>query len=406
MIYIVIRNIWCHRRKNLLTAFICIFIITLLCLYNGNIEGTQRQLSLLPNALPVYSRITNLNGSQDVGLDIRGELILNLIDSIHVDNPIFTVRLMAGVGYFPIEEWRQHLRLSVLGINSFQSVTSSLDDAILLDNRTRGFLNSSDFKCIVSRDLMEENQWQIGESISLNLYYYSHAGFHEVNILPLSLIEFEIVDYFEQYIVSFENQPLPVDILVPFEAMRTIYDSMDLQFSADSASFRVADPLMLNDFKQEMRSFGLQSIAPNARHSTAGIALSVRDATFITVASGMKQRLDVFLAFLPFVFFIVVFIGHVISYLLIHNRKQEFAVMRTLGASRRKCYCVFFLEQLTVVLVGSLLGSIVSYLFPLIDVGTVLMVVVGFIVCYLLGTISALWRLGRINVMKSLYQTD
>jgi hypothetical protein len=64
------------------------------------------------------------------------------------------------------------------------------------------------------------------------------------------------------------------------------------------------------------------------------------------------------------------------------------------------------LEQLSVVLVGSLLGSIVSYLFPLIDVGTVLMVVVGFIVCYLLGTISALWRLGRISVMKSLCQTD
>ena len=84
MIYIIMRNLWCHRRKNLLTVFICIFIITLLSLYNGNIEGTQRQLSLLPSALPVYSRITNLDGSQDVGLDIRGELILNLIDSIHV----------------------------------------------------------------------------------------------------------------------------------------------------------------------------------------------------------------------------------------------------------------------------------------------------------------------------------
>ena len=405
MIYIVSRNLLCHIRKNILTTLICIFIISLLGLYVGNIEGTQRQLSQLPEALPVYSRITSLDGSQDVGLDICGELILNLAASNHVHNPVFTVRLMAGIGYFPVEEWRQNLRLSVLGTNSVQSVTGFTDDAIPSGSGTSfDFLESSDFKAMVSQDLMEENQWQIDESISLMLYYYSYSGRLELNIIPLALITFEVIDYFEHDIFTSEYQS--IDILVPFETVRAIYHSMDIRFSADSASFQVADPLMLNDFKQEMRSFGLLSIAPKANPSLAGNALSVRDATFITVASGLMQRLTVFLAFLPFVFCIVVFIGHVISYLLIHNRKKEFAVMRTLGASRRKCYSVFFLEQLSVVLAVGFLGSFVAYLFPLIDADSVLVVAAGFASCYLLGTVSALWRLGGINIMKSLYQLD
>ena len=52
-------------------------------------------------------------------------------------------------------------------------------------------------------------------------------------------------------------------------------------------------------------------------------------------------------------------LGFVISWLMVNGRRMEFAIMRGLGASRRRVFCSFFLEQGALALLGCVLGGLV-----------------------------------------------
>jgi len=403
---IALRNIWRCKLKSTLTILICICICTLLNLYWGNIVSNRNQLVDLSKSMPIFCKITNLNGSMESGLEIPEKQILNLQSSSHVKNPVFTVHLMAGEGEFLIEDWKEHLKIPIIGTNSIQGVEGITSEQITLKEGTcLDFLNSTVRSCVVSQRLMKEYNWEIGDSVSLNLYYYYHENEYALKIDPLDLVDFQIIGTMEE--APFKDDGyLPPEILLPFEAVQEIYHAKEIPFSTDSTSFYLADPLKINEFKAEMKKIHLLPIAPSAKDSYKGVALFVKDSVFIDAANRLRQVMDTLLKFLPIVLVIVIFIGYIISYMMVYSRKKDFSIMRSIGFRYKEVFAVFFLEQFLLALCGNIVYSIISAIFITHNLSILLVVNLWFLINFMLGNVISIWIFGKRNVMEALSQND
>lgn len=144
---------------------------------------------------------------------------------------------------------------------------------------------------------------------------------------------------------------------------------------------------------------------PTAELRYEGIALSVNDTTFRALASQLRQSMDALKGFFPFIVSIVIVISYITSFLLINSRQKEFALIRALGASKGKSFFLFFLEQLFLILLGEMVGILLAILLYQ-NIYVTLSTGVIFLFTYLLGCLTALWRMGKTSVMETLFSIE
>lgn len=397
-------NIKRNIAKSIITINICIFVLLLLNVYLKNLKSSNDQLISLPSVTSIYCRITNLNGSLETGLEISEDLVDNMLSSNQVKDAAFTIRLTAGEGDFPIEDWKEKLTLFIAGANKITAIAGISPENIHMQEVTiTDFFSSSKPICLVSETVMEKYQWEPGDTVTLNLYYQYYDDKNQLHYEPLELISVEIIGTMDT--ITSSTGQMPPDILLPFETLRESFHRQQVSFMAESAFFYVADPLQLNAFKEEMRSIGLMEKIPTADYNYQGVALAVRDTTFRTLASQLRQSIDTLQGFFPLIGITIVCIGYIASFLLINSRQKEFALMRALGAGRGTCFALFLLEQLTLILIGEIIGGGLAYL--LLRSGMAVAVAgVLFFLSYLLGCMAALWRMGRTSVAEALFRAE
>lgn len=131
--YIIIRNLYRNRYKSIITLSICICLVLFLNVCIGNIDSNERQLESLPEAVPIYCRITSLNGNREAGLNIPGELVKKLQQSPYVKEDAYTVRMLGGIGEFSIEDWKENLNLNIIGANSVNAIPGFTSDNIQMN---------------------------------------------------------------------------------------------------------------------------------------------------------------------------------------------------------------------------------------------------------------------------------
>jgi len=102
----------------------------------------------------------------------------------------------------------------------------------------------------------------------------------------------------------------------------------------------------------------------------------------------------------PFIFVFSAAIGFVISMLSIKNRKAEFAVMRSMGASGGYVFYISFVEQAILCIIGTMLGTLISWIVFNQLSPTQINKIAIFITCYLFGTAIEAIRIACIKVMK------
>jgi len=244
---------------------------------------------------------------------------------------------------------------------------------------------------------MEARNWEIGDTIPLNLYYNNYKGDYFISIEPLDQVSFTIVGSFD------EATP---DVILPFEAAREIYLNQGIEFFADSANFYLKDPLKLNQFKAEMKKLNILPISPDAQQNYSGTSLFVDDTVFISSANRLNQVIKSYLGFLPVIIATVVLIGYIISYLLIYSRKKDFSIMRLIGFSHFGAFKVLFIEQLILVIISVVLQ--IAFSAWLISQNIFILVITNlfFSLSFLFGGAISLWLIGRKNVMEVLSQND
>lgn len=363
MFHYVLCSIKRRKAANLIIVGISIMLVLLLNLYFGSIRSYERQLEELAQNVPVYCQITNKSGSLGNGLFISENIVNSLQQSDMVKDLSCMVILMAGEGDFSPAEYTKHLNLYVAGANKAEAVGELTYDMISMDGKSLDdFFASDRMECIVSEKVMKRNQWEIGDRIPLNFYYYgAESEFMKLELHPMGgVIEVEIAGTMEDLLGK--TTAIGTDIIMPFEAVRNIYHQFELPFFADTVTYYVKNPLELNAFKEEMESIGLLESSPDAMDSYSGYALAVRDIDFVASATDLRHSMGLMKSFFPVICVLVLLIGYVVSYLSGNSRKEEYALLRLQGVKKVKGSLLFLLEQIILVLAGNLVGDVLILL--------------------------------------------
>lgn len=395
-----------HKVKGLLTILMDMLVVFLLHTCLSNIANNEQQLAMLPEAIPVNAYVTTADGSRQSGIFIKDSLVQGLLDSACVDGLQMDVRLKAGIDRVIPGEWHT-LNLFLEGVNCIEAIGGIKEsDVVWNTGEDASVLQGAEEKCIVSKELFDRKGWKLGDQVTLCQWYYYREDerYPELFASPLQTTEYEIAGYVDMTGKWGEQFVVPPDVIVPFHAVRKAYAEEGIPFYASSAAFQVADALSLNAFKQEMKDLGFRSVAPTEQdRSINGVALNVNDAAFIGTAEHLRQVIDTVRAFFPFLLILIVGVGYLITLLLLQSRKKEMALLRSIGLNRYKCFLVFFVDQLTLIITGVVAGSVLSVLIQGNYGGSSALAggLVG--ICYMAGNSLALWKLLGVSVMEALF---
>lgn len=395
-----------HKVKGLLTILMDMLVVFLLHAYLSNIANNEKQLAMLPEAIPVNAYITTADGSRQAGIFIRDKLVQGLLDSAYVDQLHMDVRLKAGIDRVIPGQWHT-LNLYLEGVNCIEALGTIKESDVVWDTgEDASFLQGTEAKCIVSKKLFDRKGWKLGDKVTLCQWYYYREDerYPQLFANPLKTVDYEIAGYVDMKGKWDERFIVPPDVIVPFHAVRNAYAEEGIPFFASSASFVLADALRMNEFKQEMKELGFRSVAPTVPdYSINGVALCVNDAAFISTAEHLRQVIDTVRVFFPFLLALIVGVGYLITLLLLQSRKSEMALLRSIGLNRRKCFRVFFVDQLTLVVTGVVAGSVLTVLIQGNYGGSSALAGVLVGICYLAGNSLALWKLLNVSVMEALF---
>ncbi|WRS26204.1 ABC transporter permease [Oscillospiraceae bacterium MB08-C2-2] len=395
--------------KSLLMVAVCTLIVLFLFLYIGSMQANQIQLANLPDAMPVYARISNLNGTMNSGgILIKENVINTLTDSPHVTELAYTVPLGVALGRIT-EQGMQDMKTGDLtfplaaGANGLIACPGLLPENItFIDGAGPEFLEGEEALCIIRNGDMERNNLELGDRVWMTLFYATYPNDrYDLTYKWLGMFEVKIVGSRGDVGDSADGS-IPSQIIFPAKWIQRLHKDAGIMFFADSARFRVAHPLELNAFKAQMKELQLMPVISQAQHSHRGNALTVNDEVFVRAASRLMDNITLMRVFTPFVCVIVGLVGFVVSYLLMNSRKPEIAIMRSMGMSRGKCFAMLFLENFILELVGSSLGILAATLFAQMSAALAVTVVALFFACYMAGTAAALVIIGRFSVMAVL----
>lgn len=395
-----------HKVKSLLTILMDMLVVFLLHTYLSNIANNEQQLAMLPKVIPVNAYITTADGSRQSGIFIKDQLVQGLLDSAYVDKLQMDVRLKAGVDKVIPGEWHT-LNLFLEGVNCIEALGGIEEsDVVWNTGENASMLQGTAAKCIVSKQLFEKKGWKLGDKVTLCQWYYYRENERNAELFmnPLQTVEYEIAGYVDLMGEWNDQFVVAPDVIVPFHAVRNSYAEEGIPFFASSASFVLADALYMNEFKQEMKGMGFQSVSPTDQdNSLNGVALNVNDAAFIRTAEHLRQVIDTVRAFFPFLLILIVGVGYLITLLMLQSRKNEMALLRSIGLNRHKCFRIFWVDQLTLVITGVVAGSVLSVLIQG-NYGSSSVLAGGLVgICYMAGNSLALWKLMDVSVMEALF---
>ncbi len=388
------KNVRRYRYKSILTLLICAAAVILLDVYIGSLEKSREQLFDLRDKIPVEGIIMNLSGGREAGLFIKESYYEAVMNSSMVKEPKFTLQLLGQTG----EE-----EVAVMAANTWRAVPGLRAEDLPVPDT---FFASSENECLVTEAFLKDTQLKEGDAFSLPLQYYelNKENHLETYAKPLGETEFRIAGVIRPE--GEEKEYFP-EILLPMETARGIYHSKEIPFYVDSGSFLVKDPRELNALKEEMDEAGFMELVPAAQPALEGYALILHDEKFIRATGSLEDGYQTMRLFFPAVCLVLAGAGFIAVYLLTGSRRQEYAVMRSMGVGRRGCLAIYLLEYGTVEALGGFAGSAAAMVFVTgLTVGKMISCFLLFYLCFFAGTVVSFLMLGRISVMRALAKAD
>lgn len=188
-------------------------------------------------------------------------------------------------------------------------------------------------------------------------------------------------------------------VYCPWETVCGIIEEVGGNIYTESLSFTIEDNYRLEEFKQKAAQyFASANLSPG--ETIYSFALTVYDGVLIESTTAVRGEIWLLEILIPVLLILSAGIGFVAAFLYIRNRKQEFAVMRSLGTGKRQVFMASFFEQVILVTAGTVLGMCSYILIRGISVAPNYTNLLIYLLCYLLRAAVAVVRITRINVME------
>ncbi|XCP86739.1 hypothetical protein ABXS75_08095 [Roseburia hominis] len=401
------RNIRRYKYKSILHMLIGIVVILFLDIYAENLVKSREQILGLADKIPVEGRITNLQGSRESGLFIKESYYDGVMKSDYVKEPKFTLQL---IGRLEEEE------CAVMAVNSLYAIGGVKEEMLVFQKKedAEEFFTSNRKECLVTLAFLEKHGMKVGDALTLDMEYYQFQKETHTEMIakPLEQVRYTIAgtiaDTFQEDLKesSSGNQVMIPEIMIPMETARDSFRSRGIPFYTDSGSFYVKNPLELEALKAEMDELDFFEVVPTAQYAIEGFALLLCDETFIRAYGSLGEGYEMLRMILPGICVTLAGAGFITSYLLAGSRRQEYAVMRSLGVPAGGCLASYLIEHGTIELTCGFVGSAAAMWLVGLDFRWALACFAAFFLCFFAGTVAAVVMFGKMSVVEVLAKSE
>ena len=229
--------------------------------------------------------------------------------------------------------------------------------------------------CVASTRWMKEKGVELGDQISV---YTELAG-----DIPVCIVG------------SFTPWGAADNLYAPLSCLQTdIADYLGCRFTLKSA-------YDLDDFREYLAQ---EEYSVPGDLNGNRIVVMLNDSTFTQTVEALGRYITLSQILFPVLFLLMGVMGFVVSWLMVNGRRMEFAIMRGLGASKKRVFGSFFLEQMGLCLMGCILSGVVLTLWswkPMVWLASI-----GFALFYLAGCALAVRTVGRTKIFTLLTHAD
>ncbi len=417
-IYSIGINIKRHRFKSIVNAAISMLVVIVLAFYMGSLSSTRQQFVELPEAIPVRATVVNAIGTLRNGLLVRQQVLDTVYGSPYIGGIEETAEL---IGHIRIEgsaektpgtakedgeeDNSQSPEIQILGINCPEITENYTEEEICWADgwNWERFLEGGKV-CIVESTFQEQQGLDIGDEAAFALEHYQPLPFGPgLERSSLTPEEMEIVGIMS---ITEDSAASALQVVVPVNRVKQIYKENGKVYFASSLAFTVTDPMELNALKRELIKAGLSPVVPELADSYIGSALRMEDDVFIQAAVGLEKNISLLEAFLPFMILVVLLAGYLVPHLLLQGRRGEYAIMRALGTSKKRCTVLLFTEHMLLAMAGGAVGAGLAAAFGTAGIFTAAVVWGLFLLCHTLGAAAAMWLFGKMSVAAVLSCRD
>lgn len=385
-------NIKRRKWKSLLVTAICMMTVCFMESYFGNVESHKRQLAKLPEVYEITGAVYNPDGSLNKGIIISEDLVKAIKDSPYIESYKETIELEAVLDQGKEKEKKPKIQ----GVNTLEAVTDLNTDEITWQPgmESRKFF-TTDSGCIIDSKYMEKHGLQPGDEITVVPQYYdvSKENDYWLFLTDLQPVTIKIVG---------SAQLTDMSIICPLPLVKEWFLKSGKEYKANSFEFVLKKPYELNRFKKQMKKAGLIEVNSKSKQTYKGSALIVEDVNYISTATSLKKSIKFLTAFYPVLLTLILLMGYMVSWLLLQSRRLEVAIMKSLGKDNRHIARQFYIEHIILALLGCIVGMIIGLIFSWSSLGTIVLVIGLFLVCYSIGTIISLWMIRKLSVMAML----
>lgn len=374
--------------RTLCTVLACAVMAAFLLVYCRNLDHTVKTMRATAESIEVTAQIDALTGLDDPYLP--EPLLAQMRDTGFLTNETLKTHVPFGFGkYVAKRTGNRMVALSSAGIDRY--LTNRLGAMLWGEGWTLDTWLASDRPAVL---LPQSAGYQPGGTAELTLLSDDREKAPRlcVSMLVAGVYNDDLDD--EDRLMKARNERFA---FCPLPWLRSQYgqgDWVDRQLQYRYADFALQNKENINTFKTKMTQMGFNT-------AQTGLRLTLNDHLLIGAINPLKRTVTLMRVLLPVLFAMVGLLGALLSYLTMHGRRRELAVMRSMGQTRGKAFLAFFFEMLLLCMAGGLLGYLALLsgdrggLRPLWPLPLLW-------VCYLAGGAIAIRLLDRPNVLALL----
>lgn len=392
-------------------------VVLFLCILNDTIIKKEEQLNEVYKNIDVECVISNVRGTQTDNLYIADYIValflsnestyLGVKDEIPFSSYVKDLKLKLTLKYELLVEGQEVLISDIFHANDLIGLTHLSTDSTLMPENNIGityFENYSDSLflsdeavCIVSVELYQT----LSKDEEENCYVYLAVGDSGYNQNRFAKQRLKVIGTFEGD--SFT-------IYCPWEIIRKLSTEITGVLHADSLSFSIKNNMQIDSFKKLLaRYFTYVDLTGTLKPFTASdilinyeYAVTVYDDILNKTASTIEENIKVLKILQPIIIMSSLFLAFLASFMFVRNRKQEFAIMRSLGTKKGMVFGEAFMEQFFLGLIGAALGLIGFYAMYQYEIQPPWGNILAFALCYLIGSSMVVYWIVNVKVLAIL----
>ena len=287
----------------------------------------------------------------------------------------------------PVVTWLEGYNEDILSVNQIEDIGDP-------DLTSLGRVKT--YPAVCGKMFLENHGASLGDFLTID-YYYPFPGY------GTSSLRVKVVGSYAQ---SSDRAGLYIPLCFSispewlFDAESTEHDIYNRNLQ--SVRFRIDPATELDDFRDKM--YGLGYGEPN-HIGPKRMTLQLKDSVFTETVSSLKRFSIITNILLPILMGVICLIGFLVSWLLIHGRRSEFAMMRGFGVRYGRTNMSFLLEQILLCVIGVGIAALILYLTGVSSLRT--WIYLGFfMLMYLDGAAIAVRLVAKGSLMRLLQDAE